>query len=99
MRKGFNKKTGEQVAFKIFEKDAFHKTDFYRYEWCIYFLLSSCVLFAFFYFYVLVKYIIRRENVLMETEILKKCGGKHPNIIGMKDFYEDRKRMVIIMEL
>lgn len=62
---GIHKKTGEEVALKIIEKES----------------LSE----------------LERENLTNETEILKNCC--HPNIVTLKDVFEDRKRVVLVMEL
>jgi len=63
---GTHKKTREQFALKIIEKDKIPD-----YE---------------------------KDNLMNEIDILKNYSN-HPNIITLKEVYEDRKRLVLIMEL
>jgi calcium/calmodulin-dependent protein kinase I len=65
VKRGVHKKTGEEVALKIIEKE----------------LLSE----------------FEKEHLSTEIEILK-IYGTHPNIITLRDVYEDRKRLVLVMD-
>jgi len=62
---GVHKKTGEEVALKIIEKE----------------LVSD----------------YERENLSTEIEILREYGN-HPNIITLKEVFEDRKRLILVLE-
>jgi len=62
---GVHKKTGEEVALKIIDKE----------------LLSE----------------FERENLSTEIDI-RRTYGHHPNIISLKDVYEDRRRLVLVLE-
>jgi len=64
VKRGIHKKTGEEVALKIIDKESL--TDF------------------------------EKENLFTEIEILKTLD--HPNIITLKEVFEDRRRLVLVLE-
>jgi len=65
VNRGIHKKSDEEVALKIIEKD----------------LVSD----------------FEKENLYTEIEILRTYGD-HPNIIKLKEVYEDRKRLILVLE-
>ena len=39
-----------------------------------------------------------RENILVEIDLLRN-NSQHPSIISLKEVFEDRKKITIVMEL
>jgi len=66
VKRGIHKKTGEEFALKIIDKE----------------VLSD----------------YEKENLSTEVEILRTYGN-HPNIVTLKEVFEDRKRLVLVLEL